>query len=91
MSIPPFLVEGDVLGKWIHLFQVLLEKNVPEAIQPADHSERPEFPWWGAKKWAARIVERCIRRYGKPKKVDKKANKAFATAFSTMYLVLRLI
>ncbi len=45
------------------VMQILLEKVIPEQIQPQDKDERARFPWWNAKKWAARVMERFIRRW----------------------------
>jgi hypothetical protein len=87
MSIPPHLADPTVLNQWMGLLTVLLEKQIPEAIQPADLEARAKFPWWSAKKWAARSLERFIRKYMKPKKVDKKSNKKFADVFSHGYAV----
>lgn len=87
MSIPPYLNEPGVFAKWMGLFCNLLEKQIPEAIQPKDLEERAKFPWWSAKKWAARILERFVRRHMKAKKVDKKANKKFAALYSSEFAI----
>eukprot|EP00026_Physarum_polycephalum_P001519 Phypoly_transcript_01521.p1 GENE.Phypoly_transcript_01521~~Phypoly_transcript_01521.p1 ORF type:complete len:1104 (+),score=247.66 Phypoly_transcript_01521:276-3314(+) len=82
MSIPPYMTDPNVLNQWISLLQVLLEKQIPDSIQPTDPEARAKFPWWSAKKWAARSLERFVRRYMRPRKVDKKSNKKFADVFS---------
>lgn len=34
--------------------------------QPSDEDARAQWPWWKAKKWAAKIIARVAERYGKP-------------------------
>jgi hypothetical protein len=57
------MAEPNVLSQWMTVLTTLLEKQIPESIQPADLEARAKFPWWSAKKWAARSLERFVRRY----------------------------
>lgn len=46
----------------------------PQALQP-DEDERPDLPWWKAKKWALHILYRMFERYGSPGNVTKEYNE----------------
>mmetsp|Transcript_8754 Transcript_8754/g.11386 ORF Transcript_8754/g.11386 Transcript_8754/m.11386 type:complete len:1101 (+) Transcript_8754:86-3388(+) len=86
--LPEFVKKPEETNGWIPLFVELLRKPLPEAHtglepkgQPTDIQEREKWPWWKAKKQAARILERLFQRYGMvPYVVD--ADIEFANAFS---------
>lgn len=70
----------ESISAWGALFMALVQKDIPEEVQPADKDDRPEFPWWKAKKWAYHCLNRLFIRYGNPREVDKNY-KDFANKF----------
>lgn len=80
-------VSGVDVNFWFQMIATILDKVLPEASeglephgQPVDVEERPAWPWWKLKKWAARIASQFIQRYGNPRYADK-ANQQFASFF----------
>lgn len=86
----PFPVPGVDVNLWFSILQSIIDKNLPEASenleplgQPEDVAGKRAWPWWKLKKWAARIVQHFIQRYGKPEyfENDQKENLPFAEYF----------
>lgn len=50
--------------------------------QPADPSERRNWPWWKVEKWVMSILNRLYSRYGEARPHGKGSNeRAFAEAW----------
>ena len=71
--LPDFVKQREEAFKWAALFKGVLDKPLPEAStgleprgQPVNIEEREKWPWWKAKKHAARVIERLFQRYGIP-------------------------
>jgi importin-7 len=84
---PPALPPGQPLdpsapaAAWLALVHAVLTRPVPEP-QPASLDDRPEWPWWKAKKWALHIAGRVAGRYGDPKRTRAgSTDRAFAGAW----------
>ena len=74
---------------WLKLVGFVIEKALPEGSsgqeplgQPVDKEERKLWPWWKLKKWASRIAQLFMQRYGNPRYVSEEY-KSFAETFST--------
>ncbi|XP_071505004.1 LOW QUALITY PROTEIN: importin-7-like [Diadema antillarum] len=80
-NLPQDLVNKEVFTQWMGLIQAILEQPIPESSLEIDIDERPELPWWKAKKWALHILSRVFERYGSPGNVTKEYVK-----FSDWYL-----
>lgn len=79
--------EGVDVGHWFSCLAQLIEKKLPEASegaeptgQPTSPDERRVWPWWKLKKWAHRIVQNFIQRYGNPKYATEE-DQQFAVYF----------
>ena len=67
---------------WLSLVHTVLVRPVPEP-QPPALDDRPEWPWWKAKKWALHLATRLAGRYGDPKKTRPGSpDRAFAAAWA---------
>ncbi|KAG0224632.1 armadillo-type protein [Mortierella sp. GBAus27b] len=51
---------------WGTLFLQIVEKPVPAENLPTDPEELEKHPWWKAKRWAYRCLNRLYTRYGNP-------------------------
>ena len=80
LELPPALMRADVFGAWITCLHQMIGMQVPTEGQPADRTERKNFPWWKAKKWSLHIANRMFSRYGNPKQT-KPEYKEFAKTF----------
>ena len=87
--LPEFIKQQDEALKWAALFKGVLDKQLPEASsgleprgQPVNIEEREKWPWWKAKKHAARVVERLFQRYGIPGYATEE-DMDFAALFSS--------
>ena len=55
-----------------------------------EEDDRPELEWWKCKKWALRILERFIYRYGKPGNTEKQYRQ-FAQYYAKTFNGMRRI
>lgn len=67
LFIPPILLDPQVCLGWMTCFLTLINRPLPEEIQPADKDLRKQWPWWKCKKWCLHIINRISNRYGDPK------------------------
>ena len=90
LPAPETAVACDV-NFWFQFMSFLLEKKLPVAgeagtelnsafVQPVNVDDRTQWPWWKAKKWAARIITHFIARYGNPK-YSAEENRQFSEYF----------
>ena len=80
-------VQGVDVNFWFQIIANIMNKPLPEAStgeeptgQPLDPEERKQWPWWKLKKWAFRIIQNFIQRYGNPRHADPEY-EAFAKFF----------
>lgn len=80
-NLPQDLVNKEVFTQWMGLITAILEQPIPPSTLEVDVDDRPELPWWKAKKWSLHILSRVFERYGSPGNVTKEYVK-----FSDWYL-----
>ncbi|XP_030844943.1 importin-7 isoform X1 [Strongylocentrotus purpuratus] len=80
-NLPQDLVSREVFTQWMGLITAILEQPIPPSSLEVDIDDRPELPWWKAKKWSLHILSRVFERYGSPGNVTKEYVK-----FSDWYL-----
>lgn len=85
-SLPLSLFDEQTLDAWMKFIHHVIEKSPPEETLSVDESERPELPWWKAKKWALHILMRIFERYGSPGTVTKEYTQ-FSEFFLRRYAV----
>lgn len=93
-SLP--LVQGVDVGLWFSIIGQIMAKPLPEASegleplhQPTDPEERKQWPWWKLKKWASRIMNHFVQRYGNPRYAPEET-KAFSEYFRSHIAVALL-
>lgn len=69
--LPMELVSSESFGKWMHIFQTVVSRDVPQEAVEGDEEELAKLPWWKAKKWALHILCRVFERYGTPGSITK--------------------
>lgn len=69
--LPMELVSSESFGKWMHIFQTVVSRDVPQEAMEGDEEELAKLPWWKAKKWALHILCRVFERYGTPGSITK--------------------
>lgn len=75
--LPLDLITKEVFAQWMEICRQVIDRPAPDLSQ-IDEDERPEKPWWKAKKWALHIVVRMFERYGSPGNVVNKEYQQFA-------------
>jgi hypothetical protein len=55
-----------LIKPWIEILVRIVMQPIPDGMQPADESLRPQFCWWVLKKWAMKILYRMANRHGIP-------------------------
>ena len=80
-------VQGIDVNFWFNSVAHIIQKKLPEASeglepagQPIGIDERTSWPWWKLKKWAVRIANHFIQRYGNPRMAAEQY-QAFANFF----------
>lgn len=71
LHLPLKIINQNNFPQWFGLFRTVLEKPIPEAANEADEDDRPQLPWWKAKKWAITILCKMFDRYGCPGSEEK--------------------
>lgn len=69
--------------QWGNLLIQTILLQPPASAMPEDMDEREKMPFWKAKKWAYRTLNRLFSRYGNP---SVESNKAKFGAFSKMFV-----
>ncbi|XP_020624379.1 importin-7-like [Orbicella faveolata] len=69
--LPMELITCDTFGKWMQVFQSVVNREVPQCALEGDEEELAKLPWWKAKKWALHILCRLFERYGTPGSITK--------------------
>ncbi|KAK2565652.1 Importin-7 [Acropora cervicornis] len=89
--LPMELVSSESFGKWMHIFQTVVSRDVPQEAMEGDEEELAKLPWWKAKKWALHILCRVFERYGTPGSITKEYEefseyycKQFADCFESL-------
>jgi len=76
LYLPLRLINKDNFPQWLGLFEVVIEKPVPEqASLQLDEDERAQLSWWKAKKWAVTVLYKVFERYGCPGSEEKEYNE----------------
>eukprot|EP01103_Thecamoeba_quadrilineata_P015393 TRINITY_DN4851_c0_g1_i1.p1 TRINITY_DN4851_c0_g1~~TRINITY_DN4851_c0_g1_i1.p1 ORF type:complete len:1011 (-),score=143.11 TRINITY_DN4851_c0_g1_i1:224-3256(-) len=83
-SLPPNLMDFNVLTPWINALLLLLTKEIPLDQQPLDPQHRHKWPWWRAKKWVGIILTTLFTRYSS-KSSDDELVKAFGPQFMSSF------
>ncbi|KAJ7370959.1 importin-7 [Desmophyllum pertusum] len=60
--LPMELITSDSFGKWMQVFQSVVNREVPQFALEGDEEELAKLPWWKAKKWALHILCRVFER-----------------------------
>lgn len=83
VDLPKCLQDPTSLVGWGTVFLQLVDKKIPNEIQPADLEEREKFIWWKTKKWAYHCLNRLFGKYGNPAILPPSLTKytAFAKSF----------
>lgn len=76
-SLPLDLITQDIFAKWMEICRQIIDRPAPDSTH-IDEDERPELPWWKAKKWAMHIMVRMFERYGSPGNCVSKDYAKFA-------------
>ncbi|KAL9955530.1 hypothetical protein ACROYT_G036866 [Oculina patagonica] len=69
--LPMELITSDSFGKWMGVFQSVVDREVPQCALEGDEEELAKLSWWKAKKWALHILCRLFERYGTPGSITK--------------------
>lgn len=69
--LPMEVITAQSFGKWMHVFQTVVARDVPQVALEGDGEELAKLPWWKAKKWALHILCRVFERYGTPGSITK--------------------
>ncbi|KAF1802362.1 armadillo-type protein [Mucor lusitanicus] len=87
VDLPKCLQEHTALVGWCTIFLQLVDKKIPNEIQPADLEEREKFGWWKTKKWAYHCLNRLFGKYGNPAILPPSLTKyaSFAKSFVTNF------
>ncbi|KAK9463087.1 armadillo-type protein [Lipomyces oligophaga] len=87
LELAPRLQEQSFLLPWGNLMLQVVAKEIPADIAPQDDDEKTQFPWWKAKKWAFRNLNRLFSRYGDPGSLTKamKDYSSFAKNFAVNF------
>jgi len=84
LHLPLELINENNFPQWMGLFKTVLERPVPEISLQTDEDDRPQLPWWKAKKWAITVLCKVFDRYGCPGSEEKIYNK-FADFYDKHY------
>ncbi|ORX83104.1 ARM repeat-containing protein [Anaeromyces robustus] len=76
----PCLQSEAYLVPWGTVFLQVVEKDIPDSVLPETKEEREKYPWWKAKKWAYKCLNRIFSRYGSPNSL--KEYRQFAEGFT---------
>ncbi|KAK9477553.1 armadillo-type protein [Lipomyces japonicus] len=88
MELSPRLQDQANIVAWGTLFLQVVAKDVPLNTLPEDEEDREATPWWKAKKWAYRCLNRLFVKYGNSSSANdstpeyKDFSKAFGTNFA---------
>lgn len=75
--LPLDLITNEVFTQWMQVCREVVDRPAPDSSH-IDEDDRPELPWWKAKKWALHILARMFERYGSPGNVVNKEYQKFA-------------
>ncbi|KAI8645751.1 armadillo-type protein [Parasitella parasitica] len=83
VDLPKCLQDHSSLVGWGTVFLQLVDKKIPNEIQPVDLEEREKFVWWKTKKWAYCCLNQLFSKYGNPALLPATLTKytAFAKSF----------
>ncbi|CEP12645.1 hypothetical protein [Parasitella parasitica] len=83
VDLPKCLQDHGSLVGWGTVFLHLVDKKIPNEIQPTDLEEREKFVWWKAKKWAYCCLNQLFGKYGNPALLPTSLTKytTFAKSF----------
>ncbi|CAB4022999.1 Importin-7, partial, partial [Paramuricea clavata] len=84
--LPTDVITEQNLPSWMHLYQAIVDQQVPEECTQLDEDEREKSPWWKLKKWAIHSMCRLFERYGTPGSIDT-VYETFATYFCKTFAV----
>lgn len=76
-SLPLDLISKESFAQWMEVCRQIADRPCPDSSH-IEEDERPELPWWKAKKWALHIMVRMFERYGSPNNVVTKEYEKFA-------------
>ncbi|KAK9447630.1 armadillo-type protein [Limtongia smithiae] len=85
IELSPVLRAQDTLVAWGNLMLQVVGKDLPADSVPEDEEDREDCPWWKAKKWAYRNLNRLFVKYGVPTSSSPDTNDEadmFAAAFA---------
>jgi len=75
LYLPLRLINRDNFPHWLALFEVVIQKPVPESSLEVDEDDRAQLSWWKAKKWAVTVLYKVFERYGCPGSEEKEYNE----------------
>eukprot|EP00011_Vannellida_sp_DIVA3-517-6-12_P000288 CAMPEP_0114624856 /NCGR_PEP_ID=MMETSP0168-20121206/10976_1 /TAXON_ID=95228 ORGANISM="Vannella sp., Strain DIVA3 517/6/12" /NCGR_SAMPLE_ID=MMETSP0168 /ASSEMBLY_ACC=CAM_ASM_000044 /LENGTH=1044 /DNA_ID=CAMNT_0001836131 /DNA_START=81 /DNA_END=3215 /DNA_ORIENTATION=+ len=84
LEMPPMLMNQQWLIPWMNNIVRLFTCPIP-AGEPADIDERPNWPWWKAKKWSIQVFTRMFANYAQPADEDVPEQVRFSHQFMEMY------
>ena len=61
--LPTDLLGTEQFTQWMEVIRQIVDRTVPEQTLQVDEEERPDLPWWKAKKWALHILARIFERF----------------------------
>ncbi|XP_065333420.1 importin-7 [Cloeon dipterum] len=70
-SLPLELITNQFFQQWMDLVRIMIEKEVPAAVDSLSNEDKAASVWWKSKKWALYILQRIFERYGSPGFVSK--------------------
>lgn len=50
-----------MFAQWMEICRLVIDR-VPPDLSHIDEDDRPDLPWWKAKKWAIHIITRMFER-----------------------------
>lgn len=59
--LPLDLISREVFSQWMEVCRLVIDRPAPDSTH-IDEDDRPELPWWKAKKWALHILARLFER-----------------------------
>lgn len=77
----------ESIASWGAVLLATIGKQLDESSLSEDADEKAAAPWWKAKKWAYRVLNKLYKRYGCPSQLlsNQKQYKPFAASFSAQF------
>eukprot|EP00741_Cyanophora_paradoxa_P019839 tig00000217_g19147.t1 len=85
LVVPLYMLQPAHVDAWMTCLLSLFEQPVPTQGMPQDVAELPNWPWWKCKKWIGHIFDRIFTRFGNPKLVSQKVDRAQALKEFSVY------